>query len=263
MLTSRRLNGRVADSVKRINDAIAKRQAVLAWAERYVPDCGLNCDDEGQITVEPFGDGERHLVPCPRLTQSCACGQRFISAIEQRALKALPADFPTTFRRNLIEPRGTRARLGAQRWDGKGFLYIYGGTGSGKSFAAAWRIYDDLRCRFMQDWDNPGLWYRHSTCRARWFSAFSVCIDRANLYEAEQAPMLVLDDLGCETEGSKANSAILNELIGVRYNFERPTIITSNIAPEELSRRYQPRMYERLMQSNHFVDAGMDSLRLD
>ena len=74
--------------------------------------------------------------------------------------------------------------------------------------------------------------------------------------------MLVLDDLGCDVE-TPTNKATINELIGVRYNFERPTIITSNLNPEDISRRYMPRMYERLVQSNNFVDAGMESLRLN
>ena len=253
----------VAGSVKSLGDAIATRQAVLSWAAKYIPDCCGDCDEDGRLTVSPFGDGKSYIVPCPRLTQRCACGQKFIISLEKRALAMLPADFPTAFRRGLTDPRGTMARLGAQRWDGRGFLYIYGGTGSGKSFAAAWRVYDDNRRKLMQYWDSPGVWNQHSVCHARWFSAFSVCIDRNNLYEAERAPMLVLDDLGCETENSNVNKAIINELVGVRYNFERPTIITSNLAPGELSSRYQARMYERLMQSNNFVDAGMESLRLN
>lgn len=261
--TIRLTNALVADSSKSLQAAITQRQSILAWAQQNIVGCPFNCDEDGYLKLTPFSDGVEYRVPCPNLTQECACGRRFINEAARRALAMLPADFPTAFKRNLLEPRGTLAKHGAMRWNGKGFLYIYGGTGSGKSFAAAWRVYDDNFQKLMRHWDTPGKWNQLSVCRARWFSAYSVCIDRTNLYEAEQAPMLVLDDLGCETERSLANQATLNELIGVRYNFERPTIITSNLNPEDISRRYMPRMYERLIQSNNFVDAGMESLRLN
>ena len=255
-------NERVADCVKRISDAIAQRQAVETWVRQNIVGCPFNCDEEGYLMLTPFSDGVEYRVPCPNLTQECACGRQLINNAAKRALAMLPADFPTAFKRHLLEPRSTLAKYGAMRWNGKGFLYIYGGTGSGKSFAAAWRVYDDNFQKLMRYWDTPGRWNQLSICRARWFSAYSVCIDRANLYEAEQAPMLVLDDLGCDVE-TPTNKATINELIGVRYNFERPTIITSNLNPEDISRRYMPRMYERLVQSNNFVDAGMESLRLN
>ncbi len=257
-----RLTSELAGASSSLQNTIAKRQQILAWARQNITGCPFDCDEDGCLMVKPFNDGTEYRVPCPNLTQECACGRRFINEAARRALAMLPTDFPTAFKRYLLNPRGTLAKHGAMRWNGKGFLYIYGGTGSGKSFAAAWRVYDDNFQKLMRYWDTPGKWNQLSICRARWFSAYSVCIDRANLYEAEQAPMLVLDDLGCDVE-TPTNKATINELIGVRYNFERPTIITSNLNPEDISRRYMPRMYERLVQSNNFVDAGMESLRLN
>ena len=61
---------------------------------------------------------------------------------------------------------------------------------------------------------------------------------------------------------SPSNAAILNELIGVRYNEKRPTIITSNCSLAELESRYMSRMYERIIQSNSVIDAGVTNKRL-
>lgn len=251
----------VGDSVRKLSQALEAKQRVIAWAEQNICECHFDCSGDGRLTVSPFSRGREYRIFCPLLSKECPRGARFLEQISEKALGSLPSDIPTSFRPALTNPKDTDAVYGASRWNGKGFLYLHGGTGTGKSFAAAWRIYDDLHKRLLKYWDSPALWSEHASCPARWFSAYAVCLERANLYAAESAPMLILDDLGCELE-SKANSATLNELIGVRYNFERPTILTSNLTMSEFSSRYQPRMYERVLQYNNIVDTGVDSIRL-
>ncbi len=251
----------VGDSVRKLSRALEDRQRIIAWAEQNVCECHFDCDDGGRLTVSPFSHSTEYRIFCPLLSHECPRGIKFAEQIAELSLKSLPSDIPTSFRKFLIKPKETLAVYGASRWNGKGFLYLCGSTGTGKSFAAAWRIFEDLHKQIEKYWDSPGLWRDHANCTARWFSAFAVCMERTNLYAAEAAPMLVIDDLGCELH-SPANAAILNELIGVRYNFARPTIITSNLALSEFSARYQPRMYERILQSNNIVDTGEENLRL-
>ena len=88
-----------------------------------------------------------------------------------------------------------------------------------------------------------------------------ICIDRTIMQEARNAPLLIIDDLGCEVE-SATNKAIINDLIANRYSHRKPTIITSNLSMEELQSRYKDRMYERILQTGHIVDAGSFNKRL-
>lgn len=247
-------------SIGRISRLLDNLQRVKKWADKNVRECHFDCSDSATITLDPFGDGG-HVVRCPLFSKKCPRGEKFIEKLTAYARNKLPPDFPTSFMDRLLDPNDTPALCGAANWNGKGFLYLYGGTGTGKSFAAAWRVFDDNRKQLMAYWDSPMIWPEKFSCRAKWYSAFAICLERANLYSAEEAPMLVIDDLGCESE-SNTNKAILNELIGIRYNFGRPTIITTNLSISEFSSRYQARMYERILESNNFVNSGDDSLRL-
>lgn len=247
--------------VRRLNQALEARERIIRWAGDNIRECHFDCDANGKLTVAPTESDDEYRVFCPLLTQECPRGKEFLSQIAGIALKSLPGDIPTIFRAALPNPKDTDALYGAFRWNGKGFLYLHGDTGTGKSFAAAWRIYNDTHRRLLEYWDSPALWAENASCSASWLSAYAVCMERANLYAAESAPLLVLDDLGCELE-SRANAATLNELIGVRYNFGRPTIITSNLTMSEFSKRYQSRMYERVLQSNNIIDTGKESMRL-
>ena len=251
----------VGGLAQRLNKALEDRERVDAWAGQNIHECHFDCSEDGRLVVAPSADAGEYRIFCPLLSQKCPRGAKFLEQIKDLALGSLPDEIPTIFRSALPAPKDTDAIYGAYRWKGKGVLYLHGGTGTGKSFAAAWRVFDDLHKRLLKYWDSPALWNEHASCPVRWFSAYSVCLERANLYAAESASMLVLDDLGCELF-SNANFATLNELIGVRYNFNRPTIITSNLTMAEFSKRYQSRMYERILQSNNIIDTGEDSIRL-
>lgn len=94
-----------------------------------------------------------------------------------------------------------------------------------------------------------------------WLSAYSICFERANFYDAISAPLLILDDLGAEVKTPTAKSA-LNDLILARYSGKLPTIITSNLSLDDLNQQYGARMYERIIQYGKAVDCGHENLRL-
>ena len=73
---------------------------------------------------------------------------------------------------------------------------------------------------------------------------------------------LIIDDLGCESD-TPANRAVINDLIAYRYSYSVPTIITSNLDPDELKARYKDRMYERIIQTVKVVDAGRYNKRIE
>lgn len=231
-----------------------------AWAKENISECFENCDQNGLLNISQ-PDGIPVAVPCPVLSRNCSRGKKFITTIDYLAVQSLPQEIPILYREEVASAAETLAIKGARNWSGKGFLYLYGDTGTGKSFAAAWRVYNDLHTRLNDIWDDPGGWRVAAVSTARWFSAFSICLERGYLQDAAKAEFLILDDLGCELR-SPTNIAILNELISVRYNERRPTIITSNCNLAELESRYQPRMYERIIQSNSVVDVGTINRRL-
>lgn len=58
--------------------------------------------------------------------------------------------------------------------------------------------------------------------------------------------LLILDDLGAEFESSFYVSVIYN-IINTRLNYGKPTIISSNLTPAELQKRYDDRIVSRLL----------------
>lgn len=250
----------VGESVIKIGSLIQARFRAQEWAKQNIHKCLDDCDEYALLDItEP--DGVPVNVPCPILSRECPRGRHYLATVHSLAVESMPLDIPKLFRTEVATADETLAVSGARMWNGSGFLYLYGATGTGKSFAAAWRVYHDIRKRLEKVWDSPWEWRAAAASSARWFSAFAVCLERSNLYEAQNAGFLILDDLGCEMK-SPSNAAVLNELIGVRYNEKRPTIITSNCDLAELQSRYMSRMYERIIQSNSVIDAGLTNKRL-
>lgn len=59
------------------------------------------------------------------------------------------------------------------------------------------------------------------------------------------ADLLIMDDLGSEFESSFYSSAIYN-IINTRLNYSRPTIISTNLSPQQMQKRYDDRIVSRL-----------------
>lgn len=80
----------------------------------------------------------------------------------------------------------------------------------------------------------------------------------ADIKEAlERADLLILDDLGAENKTQWSN-AFLYEVVDARYRAEKPTIITTNLAREQLRQHLADeygitRIYDRLIEMLHPV----------
>lgn len=232
------------------------------WAGQNIAECLDDCDADGKIKINH--DGRDFSVHCPILNETCPHGRKLISMLHREAIESIPSAVPRRFREGVADARETVAVMEARRWQGNGSLYLYGETGTGKSFAAAWWIYNSVLQRLRQHWKEPYRWNDLTRIGARWFSAFAICAEKTNLYEASSAPLLVIDDLGCEPS-SPLTKATLNELISIRYNEKRPTIITSNKNLELLEKDYLSRMYERIVHGGQgcmVFDAGDYNLRI-
>lgn len=77
-----------------------------------------------------------------------------------------------------------------------------------------------------------------------------------------RASRLVLDDLGTEFQDAKGNfMAILDEVIDVRYDHARPTVITTNLDAEAFKARYGERIVDRIREAGAFVSIPSSSMR--
>lgn len=137
-----------------------------------------------------------------------------------------------------------------------------GPTGIGKSVAAAdaarWSVYEmnpDSRpsgstrelCRWVTGAE-LGRVYTHDRDQARdWDRLKAACV-------------VVLDDLGTEAhDGRSAES--LWELVDSRLGNKRPTMLTSNLRLAEFSKRYGPRILDRLKGCAMVFEGSGKSLR--
>lgn len=76
------------------------------------------------------------------------------------------------------------------------------------------------------------------------------------------ADLLILDDLGAEFESSFYHSVIYN-IVNTRLNQGSPTIISSNLTPQELQSRYPERIVSRLVATyDHLKFVGNDVRQL-
>jgi DNA replication protein DnaC len=117
----------------------------------------------------------------------------------------------------------------------RGWLYLYGPCGSGKSHlaAAAGHALAERGCE---------VYYRSAPDMLDALRAGYRAGDYDERIEAiKTVAVLVLDDLGTET-ASEANSAILFQILNVRALYGARTIITSNLKVDELNFRLVSRV---------------------
>lgn len=129
-------------------------------------------------------------------------------------------------------------------------LAMFGTVGQGKTLAAVWAA-RELLSRMALDAVATGasttpVGFIPATKFAR-LSAYSVD-DKAFFEGLCRIRVLILDDVGTETLAGVA-SAHFDELIDTRINFERRTIITSNLSAAAFKERYGERIADRLRQS--------------
>ena len=84
----------------------------------------------------------------------------------------------------------------------------------------------------------------------RFKNAYSQAEPKADKYL--ECDLLIVDDLGTEFITPFTVSTIYN-LVNTRQNRGLSTIISTNLSPEELSRRYEDRIYSRLIGTGYRV----------
>lgn len=143
----------------------------------------------------------------------------------------------------------------------KTFCLILGGTGSGKTVAAAEAL---LNAKGF--WNNGDNWayfpsegrfvLASDLARLSYFDTSSL----KTLGRMERVPWLVVDDLGGEfvTDTWKSN---LTELILRRNSGSRKTLLTSNLTAEDFKARYDARIISRIRGNGVVINSGAKDLR--
>lgn len=72
--------------------------------------------------------------------------------------------------------------------------------------------------------------------------------------------LLILDDMGAEYRADWVLNKV-DAIITARYNQLLPTIITTNLTPEQIKEKYLERIYDRLRSTNVLIATGGESLR--
>jgi DNA replication protein DnaC len=73
-------------------------------------------------------------------------------------------------------------------------------------------------------------------------------VDSEEVFEAlATASVLVIDDVGA-TKDSAWTDEVFDRLINARYEWLRPTLITTNVAPGEFGEKFGERVTSRLME---------------
>ena len=165
---------------------------------------------------------------------------------------------PKRFRQAMPVAETTKATESVARWRKAGgwCLVLTGPAGVGKSFAAARWLWDHA----METGRAP-----HAQALRRWYPA--VLLARLNgfgdeIEELNTRATLVIDDLGVEYSDKNGNfRSRMDYLLDARYAEERPTIITTNLSPTALSKRYGERIVDRMRDGGAFASLNETSRR--
>jgi hypothetical protein len=169
------------------------------------------------------------------------------------------ANLPRRFAAPLKSPKWSKELDSALSWNpaDKCFLYVHGRPGTGKSFAAAYVLFE-WEVKRLEKYCSAGGF---TACPATWVSAYQATSEDEYYKEARRAVFLVIDDLGAE-DPSAWTRAKLAEIISARYNDAKPTVITSNIAPLKLAEIYSHRMADRIIGESKIITFMGESYRL-
>jgi len=125
---------------------------------------------------------------------------------------------------------------------GKSVLLI-GAPGVGKTYIAA-GLYNAFKSDFKA-WFDAGEYVLELIRRERLNTTDAQHLLKEWWDLALNAELIVIDDLGMEENTEKASS-IFRRIIQHRYNYKKPTVITTNLNGEQLSKRYSHRVISRI-----------------
>jgi hypothetical protein len=254
---------------KTVNAAVSRSlEGIMTVSEEIgetlakVKTCPTPCED-GMMLVTP-SSGSPRRVPCPILNRGCEYGRRMKKDLERYFIRVMTkAGVPFRHIDNFRGHIDSLAVSEANGWPMLGFLIFCGGSGSGKSFGAAWVVKAYLRDR-ISDWRERSAWERAEMAgeNTMWCGAMEIGDDRDVAARTRGKYLLIIDDLGMEKESGQ--SAVCG-VISKRYDLKLPTVITTGLTMPDIRDRYGPHIVERLVEDagcgGKIIDCGDVSIR--
>jgi hypothetical protein len=131
-------------------------------------------------------------------------------------------------------------------------IILSGNPGCGKTTAAT-----DWIIGGKDGTPAPGSLFVKAAALARWD-----CYDTEEMDRLLLAPKLVIDDLGAEYMDAKGRFlSVLTEVVDVRYDAGRPTVITTWLNAEDFKLRYRERIVDRMREVGLFMVLDGVSMR--
>lgn len=209
------------------------------------------CEGSGVVCPICKGMGYVYASPPGRGLTPCSCGLAYrrqsqalvaVSALRGRLLECGFKNFVLKG----TSREATKAFNTVLRWakEPTGWLVLYGGKGNGKTHLAA------AAANHLIAHDQPVLfvnvpefldWLRESYSRSSFDDTEGTFTRRFEL--VRDAPVLILDDLGAESDTPWANEK-LYILLNYRLEMRQPTMITSNLRFEDFPGRLRSRLGE-------------------
>jgi len=182
-----------------------------------------------------------HLIPDPPPPTQEEQAARKTAAWTRRAtlLGVPPRLQPASFATSTPTPalHRTREFLATEAPQGR-CLLLCGPTGVGKSYAAA---------AALRDWRQPGgqfLYWPDLCAKLLHHDSYQGAIAAATA-----TALVVFDDFGAEyLKDGGLLAAHLDSIVWCRHAYFMPTIITSNLTPEQFHQRFSDRILDRLTQ---------------
>ena len=209
-------------------------------------------------TATPFGHWRLGGV------EDCATcsNERHAERGQQRAEKAFDrARVPMRLRglsfRELTADRSNRQLVEAcHGWDGRRWLIVAGGVGTGKTTWLTALLLDHLRANPSSRslWTSEQRLYRKAQLRGDKTHAGRERV----IQEAVDAEVLLLDDLGAgRRELTEWQGGAMRDLLTERHLEGRPTFITTNLGEDAIAQQYGEHVASRLVEAaGEFVNLG-------
>jgi hypothetical protein len=237
-----RLNGTLPAVMKRIELLMKEKRTAL----ESVKTCPQPCHDR-TVTVT-LKSGKPRRVGCPIADLNCAYGRLLKGDLDSYLARVLlEIGVPRKHLECLADHRNSPSLRAACEWTYRGFLMVCGNPGTGKSFTAACLLRKYLNSRIpdrmdRHTWEEAG----RSCASTAWLNASELYGDREAVAAARTARLLVLDDFGCDGD-SRAGQATAVHVISARYDAMLPTVITTDLAVENIKARYGCRTAEKIV----------------
>jgi len=190
----------------------------------------------------------------------CVCmAERDRAAARQRLLEKIPMSYRECTRdswRGSWPPAAPAA--GARWWDSSWAVFVHGSsTGVGKTHLAT--------ALFLEAFDVGGFiscrWLSTKALLAAVTGEIAAKAERRIEREAREAQLLLLDDLGAERATDFARE-VLSALLCHRYDWQRPTIVTSNAEDLAAIDALDPRLSSRLAHHSLLVHRHGEDRRI-